>query len=150
MDSDVFGGIYTAIVALVVAAIFAALALLHVYWAARGLEGGSAAIPERDGKPLFVPSRTASLVVAALLALAVPLVLQRATIGPELLPEAIVPVGCWTLSFVMLARAVGDFRYVGFFKRVRGTRFATLDTRYYSPLVLLLGLGAAYVAYTGS
>ena len=31
-------------------------------------------------------------------------------------------------AVVFLARAVGDFRYVGFFKRVRGTRFARLDT----------------------
>jgi hypothetical protein len=43
-------------------------------------------------------------------------------------------------------RAIGDFNYVGFFKRRRGTRFAHLDTRLYSPLALGLGLGTAIVA----
>jgi hypothetical protein len=41
---------------------------------------------------------------------------------------------------------VGEFKYVGFFKRVRGTRFATLDTLVYSPLCLLLAAGVAWVA----
>jgi hypothetical protein len=35
---------------------------------------------------------------------------------------------------------VGDLRLVGFFKRVRDTRFARRDTLFYSPLSLALGL----------
>lgn len=34
----------------------------------------------------------------------------------------------------MLARAVGDFRLVGFFKKVKGSEFALMDTLLYSPL----------------
>ena len=69
-------------------------------------------------------------------------------IGGELLPDlgqrwlgVVGPIG---VGVVLLARAVGDFRYVGFFKRVRGSRFATLDSRYFSPLCLILGLGALW------
>jgi hypothetical protein len=47
----------------------------------------------------------------------------------------------------LLLRAVGEFRYVGLFKRVRGTKFAVLDTFVYSPLCLLLGAGVALVAF---
>jgi hypothetical protein len=47
----------------------------------------------------------------------------------------------------LLARAVGDFRYVGFFKRVRDSRFATLDTRVYSPLCFVLAAGVAFIAF---
>jgi hypothetical protein len=50
------------------------------------------------------------------------------------------------LALGLLARAVGDFKYVGFSKRVRGTPFARLDTWIYSPLCLLLALGVALVA----
>ena len=50
------------------------------------------------------------------------------------------------LAGVMLARAVGEFRYVGFFKTVRNTRFGQLDTRFYSPLCLFLGLAVLWVA----
>jgi hypothetical protein len=46
----------------------------------------------------------------------------------------------------MLARAVGDFRLVGFFKTVRGSTFARMDTRLYSPLCVLLGIGMALIA----
>lgn len=45
-----------------------------------------------------------------------------------------------------LLRSIGDFRYVGFFKRARGSRFAELDTRFYSPLCLPLALATAWVA----
>ena len=43
-------------------------------------------------------------------------------------------------------RAIGDFRYVGFFNRVRDTGFARLDTLAYSPLcaglAVLIGIAA--------
>ena len=37
-------------------------------------------------------------------------------------------------------RAFGDFKHVGFFKTSKNSRFSALDTRYYSPLCLLLGI----------
>jgi hypothetical protein len=43
-------------------------------------------------------------------------------------------------------RAIGDFRYLGFFKRVTGTRFARADTLIYSPLCAGLAAMAAVVA----
>lgn len=46
----------------------------------------------------------------------------------------------------MLAQSTNAFRYAGFFKRVRGSRAAQLDTRFYSPLCLRLALATAWVA----
>lgn len=40
----------------------------------------------------------------------------------------------------------GRFRFVGFFKTVRGSRFARWDTLLFSPLCLLLGLAVAIIA----
>ena len=54
----------------------------------------------------------------------------------------------YVLAVGLLGRAIGEFRYVGFFKRVRGSRFAKLDTVVYSPLCLLLAVGVALVAGT--
>jgi hypothetical protein len=48
---------------------------------------------------------------------------------------------------LLFLRAIGDFHLIGFFKRVRGTRFASLDTAVYSPLCLALALGVFVVAY---
>ena len=50
------------------------------------------------------------------------------------------------LAIALLARAVGDFRLVGFFKRVCGTRRARLDSIAYAPLSLPFATGVFYVA----
>ncbi|MGH7684711.1 MAG: DUF3995 domain-containing protein, partial [Vulcanimicrobiaceae bacterium] len=62
-------GVMREVVAIVMAATFGSLALLHVFWALGGQRGTSAAIPEVNGRPAFVPSPVLTLVVAALLAL---------------------------------------------------------------------------------
>ena len=124
------------------------LSLVHIGWAL-GLRGGQAqAVPERpDGQPVFRPGPFATLAVAGLLLLAALLVTQRAGLGREWIPAGLVAPGCWGVSAVLVLRAIGEFRYIGFFKRVRGTAFARMDSRLYSPLALLLGLGAGFVAY---
>ena len=63
------------------------------------------------------------------------------------LPRWVVAFGAPVTAVVLLARSIGDFRYIGFFKRVRDTRFAKLDTRIYSPIALLLGIATAVVAW---
>jgi hypothetical protein len=133
-----------------VASVLSALSLLHVYWSLRGRAGNAQVLPERDGKPLFQPGPVSTLVVAALLAVAALLVAQRAGVGPALIPSSLVPLGCWGVSAAFLLRAVGEFRYVGFFKRVRDTSFSRMDTLLYSPLSFCLGLGAGMVALLAS
>jgi len=130
------------IVASAVAAVLAAIAAVHVFWGARGDFGRSATLPEVDGRPVFVPTRLACFAVAALLAAAAWVLL----VGSGQLPDLGVPwlgtVGPVAVGLVLLARAVGDFKYVGFFKSVRDSRFAVLDSWFYSPLCALLALGA--------
>jgi hypothetical protein len=134
-------------VALLLAAILSTLGVVHVYWALGGRSAWAAAVPELAGRPAFKPSRSATLAVAMALFVAAALV---ATAG-RLLVDPFAPPIVRSLTFglgaVFLARAIGDFRLVGFFKRVRGSRFAQLDTFLYAPLCLILGLGALFVAY---
>ena len=54
-----------------------------------------------------------------------------------------------TAVVAFLARAIGDFRLVGFTKRVRGTRFAELDTRLLSPLCVCIDAASAAIAIAG-
>ena len=44
------------------------------------------------------------------------------------------------MAAVFALRAVGDFRCVGFFKRVKDTPFAVWDSRLFSPLCGILSL----------
>ena len=87
--------------------------------------------------------------MAGLLAVASALVLARARLALGVVPPAVSRSGTWGVAVVLTARAVGEFNYLGFFKRRRGTRFARLDTRLYSPLALALGIGAAVIAWGG-
>jgi Protein of unknown function (DUF3995) len=116
------------------AAVFGFLALLHFYWAWRGVSGNNAAIPQVNGAPAFKPSKTATAAVGLVLLGTAAIVLMDVTL---LVAAA---------AAVMILRAIGDFRLVGFFKRVRGSRFARMDTLLYSPLCLALGAALALQA----
>jgi hypothetical protein len=120
------------------AIILAVLALIHVYWAAGGALGKSSAIPTRDGKQIFTPTPFTTILVAlALFAMAT---LNAIRIGWIAAPGManITRPGLWLVGAIFLLRAIGDFHYVGFFKRQRESRFAKLDTLVYSPICLLL------------
>lgn len=131
--------------AIAVCVAFTALSLWHLHMALKG-RGSSFAVPSLDGKPLFVPSRAATLGVAVILTLFAALVAATARLVPVGVSPAVLSWMSYILALGLLLRAVGDFRYVGFFKRVRGSKFATLDTFMYAPLCVLLAAGVALVA----
>ncbi|WP_107312732.1 DUF3995 domain-containing protein [Burkholderia metallica] len=120
-----------------------AMALVHLYWAAGGRRGKRAATPEQDGKPLIRPTAVGTFAVAAALLGGACMVATRAGwFGPGAYHRAI-SFAVVALALIFAVRAVGDFRYVGFFKRIRGSRFARMDTLYYSPLCAALALSIA-------
>ena len=133
--------------ALVVCSVFLALALWHFYMALKPSSGKTGAVPSVDGRPLFVPSSKATVAVGVVLVLFAGLVAATAGIVSVGLPAVALAWLSYALAVGLLARAVGEFKYVGFFKRVRGSKFATLDTFAYSPLCLLLAAGVALVAF---
>jgi hypothetical protein len=124
--------------ALVGAGILAGLGLLHIYWACGGRFGKGSVVPERNGIPLFRPSRGTTLLVAVLLWAGSACLLARLGLLGGSLPPGIISGGVWFMAVAFLLRSIGDFRYVGFFKRGAQSRFAYWDTRVYSPVCLLL------------
>ncbi len=136
------------LVAWVLIAVFASLSLIHIYWLFGRRAGQRAAIPEIDGKPVFQPSTLSTLVVAMGLALCA--VVIAGTAGMLALPLSQTILAWLTrgLAVVLLLRAIGDFRLVGFFKRIHHTCFARLDTAVYSPLCLALAIGSAIIGFT--
>lgn len=123
-----------------------AMALWHFYMALARWSREGGAVPSVGGKPLFVPSRKATFAVGVVLLLFAGLVAATAKMFPVGLPIAALSWLSYALALGLLARAVGEFKYVGFFKRVRDSRFATPDTWVYSPRCLLLAAGGAFVA----
>lgn len=137
------------------ASVFAGLALLHIYWATGGVWGRAVAIPTTaavqtggaGGARLFNPTRAGTLVVAAALLLAALVVLGRLGVRAAPLPGWVFVWGSWVIALALFARAVGEFKYVGLFKRVRGTDFANWDTWLFTPLCLCIAVSVAIINY---
>ena len=124
--------------------IFIIISIFHFYWAFGGKFGSKAVIPEISGKTVFQPPVLATIIVA--LAMLVGAWLSWKSNSNSCASTLI--YGNLAIGIVMLIRAVGDFKYVGFFKKIKGTTFAQNDTRFYSPLCLLISINALYLYYT--
>jgi hypothetical protein len=62
------------------------------------------------------------------------------------LPQIIEHYGTWVLCFIFIIRAIGEFKYIGFFKTIKNSKFAELDTKFYSPLCLYLGISSLIIS----
>lgn len=130
------------ILALLLSAIFLILSAIHIYWALGGDAGKTAAIPVKDdGQRSFTPSKTGTLAVAVALFCFAVLVF---CIGVQNI-TVLRPLG-WLLALILFLRAIGDFKLIGFFKRPSASVFARNDSRFYSPLCLLLAAGILYIS----
>jgi len=135
------------LVGITLGAVFAFLSALHGFWAFGGKWGSAATVPLVDGKPTFTPTRGMTLLVAAALMSAALVVLTRANVIFTWVPSWTSQWSSAVLGAIFVARSIGEFRWVGFFKSVRNTTFALWDTWLYSPVCLALGLGALWLAF---
>lgn len=133
--------------AIFLALIFAVLALLHFYWAVGGSFGGEAAVPSMAGEKIFTPSAFASTVVGILLLLGMFAFLGRVGYMTYGFPTWLFRLGTATIAVLFLLRAIGEFRYVGFFKSIRDSEFASWDSYLFSPLCLFIAVSAFLVSY---
>ncbi len=119
------------------------ISFIHFYWLLGGKWGGDAALPtSADGKLALQPRIFETLVVALGLLFMALLHTYKVGLVELNLPSWIDTYALRIIAFIFLIRAIGEFRYVGFFKKIKSTKFARLDTRLYSPLCLLLSLNA--------
>lgn len=108
------------------------IAVIHIYWGFGGKFWADKAVPTTDdGAPLFVPGKVATFVVVGVLFVACWAVLSDGV-------AAKVISGVFALIF--FARFVGEFNYVGMFKKHKSSEFARMDTLIYSPLCLFLSV----------
>ncbi len=121
--------------------IFTFLSALHFYWLVGGRWGLKQAIPTKSESAAFrSPPMLATLVVAIVLLFFGLLYLLKSGLVSWQLPNWIDRYGYWLIPAIFIVRAIGDFNYVGFFKKVRGTTFAKADSKWFSPLCLGMGI----------
>jgi hypothetical protein len=135
------------------ASIFLIISLVHVYWASGGKLGSEAAVPRVPGeggaqsRPAFKPSGIVTLLVAGALLLIAMLVCLRVGLCLPAVHDKWLQWVLSAIAILMFARAIGDSELVGFFKEVKNSTFARLDTWVYSPLCVVLGTGLLTVAW---
>lgn len=80
----------------------------------------------------------ATLVVAVGLLLFAIITIDNAKVFLMKIDSRYVRYGDLFISILFFIRAVGDFKFVGFFKSIRETSFAKMDSKFFSPLCLLI------------
>ena len=125
-------------IALLLSIIFIFLAGLHFYWAIFGIKDLSVVLPTKEnGKFLFKPGKLGTVLVGLFLSLFAFVYLNKAI---DFMEHGELTYASAAIGFIFLLRALGDFKYLGFFKKMRTTRFARMDSQYYSPLALLVSI----------
>jgi glucan phosphoethanolaminetransferase (alkaline phosphatase superfamily) len=119
---------------------FLATSGIHFYWAFGGKWGVSASLPTNAvGEKVLNPKMFECLFVAFTLLLFGVFVLIKSDLLTFKIPVWVNNYGLWLLAAIFIVRSIGDFKYVGFFKKIKMTTFGRNDTRYYSPLCFTIG-----------
>jgi hypothetical protein len=131
---------FTTILGIFLAFIFLILGLIHVYWAFGSKAASEAVLPTVEGKLVFDPSPFLTLLVALALFTAAFIILGQIGFLSLFAPNTVFYYGTLFISLVFLLRSIGEFRLVGFFKKIKNTKFAYWDTILFSPLCLLISV----------
>ncbi|WP_237275758.1 DUF3995 domain-containing protein [Tenacibaculum ovolyticum] len=125
------------------------LSIIHFLWSAGVKWGYKAVLPTDEENNLKLkPSKIITIIVAFLLAFSAVLYAIKAKIVTVyFVPNSIVNVGLYIVLVVFFIRSIGDFKYVGFFKKTKNTMFAKNDTKYFSPLCLFLSIIGVIILY---
>lgn len=132
----------TTIIAVLLISIFSLLSSIHFYWAFGGKRWNDAVIPTKENNAQAkMPGIITTLIVAlGLLVFGLVVLMHLIDFKRSLLTELVQLYGLWLIASIFILRAIGEFNYIGFFKKIDQTKFGKNDTRYYSPLCLIIGI----------
>lgn len=137
----------TSILSIVLALIFLTLGSIHFYWAVGGQWGINNALPQNEERekvlrPSFLPIIIVGL---GLCFFGIFYLVEMKWLSVHL-PNWLVQIIGWIIPTIFLLRTMGDFKYVGLFKKIKHTDFAKWDTQLYIPLCFLIGITGILVA----
>lgn len=132
----------TTVIAIILFLIFLFISSIHFYWAFGGKWGSDAVLPTKDDNNTKVlnPTILPTLIVAFGLLGFVLFILVMSGLITFNTPQWLSKYGLWIIASIFTLRAIGDFNYVGFFKKIKHTKFGKNDTNYFSPLCLTIGI----------
>ena len=137
---------YTKMAVITITIIFSLISLLHLYWAFGGTLWYEDVLPTNlMGTKILNPTAIETLIVAIGLLLMALVVVGTQGLFDQYLNRKYFQYGTLLISLIFLLRAIGDFKFVGFFKTVTETRFGVNDTFFFSPLCLFISLIALFI-----
>lgn len=121
--------------------IFFLLGGLHLSWILGGTFGFEQSLPTNEqGQRVLNPGKVDTTIVAlGLIAFGV-FYLLKSELIPFETDHWVLTYSGWIIPSIFLLRAIGEFKYVGFFKKVTDTEFGRMDTRFFSPLCITIAL----------
>lgn len=129
------------ILAMILSSIFLILGLIYVYWTLGGEFGFAQSLPtNEEGERLLNPKKVDSAIMGLGLFLFALFYIFKSGIIDHNMPDWVMKYGGWIIPSIFILRAIGDFKYVGFFKKLKDTDFAKRDTKFFSPLCLIIGI----------
>ncbi|WP_152286638.1 DUF3995 domain-containing protein [Flavicella marina] len=129
------------ILSIILFIIFTILGVFHLYWLFGGVWGIKKVIPIRNKElnTISIP-KTATLLVSFILFSFGLIYFIKSGIFYIIAPNWITNYAYWIIPFIFILRAIGEFNYVGFFKKIKNTEFSKADSKIFSPLCLLIGI----------
>lgn len=125
----------------ILSTIYILIGLLHFYWLFGGKFGFENSIPTKQSGEIVLNPKVIDFISVGigLILFGLYYVLLLTQVDLRFPNWLMISVG-WVIPTIFFIRAIGDFNYVGFFKKVKGTSFAKADTKFFSVLCLFLAL----------
>lgn len=121
--------------------IFTVLGSFHFYWFFGGILGLEKVIPtKKNNEAIMTIPKIATLFVGVILVLFGFTYLKNLGITSFKFPVWLTNYGYWLIPCIFILRAVGEFKYVGFFKKIKNTKFAKADSQIFVPLCMSIGV----------
>ncbi len=121
--------------------IFFLLALIHFYWAFGGKSWYEAVLPtSSNGLHRMNPSKLSAFIIAFGLLLFAIITIGNLGLFRRYINTFFFQVGSLIIAVVFFLRSMGDFKFFGFFKTIKATRFGVADTQFFTPLCLCICL----------
>ncbi|WP_298265154.1 DUF3995 domain-containing protein [uncultured Lutibacter sp.] len=128
------------ILSILLSTVLIGLGLIHFNWVVGGKFGFEASLPTKEsGERVLNPKKIDSAIVGIGLTIFGIFYILKSGVIEYNLPNWIIKYGSWIIPIIFLLRAIGEFKYVGFFKSVKKTDFGKLDTKLFSPLCFIIG-----------
>jgi hypothetical protein len=129
------------ILSILLSIIFIGLGLIHFNWVTGGKFGFAESLPTKEsGERVLNPKKIHSAIVGLGLTIFGFFYVLKTGLIEYNIPEWIMKYGGWIIPIIFLLRAFGEFKYVGLFKSIKNTEFGKFDTKFYSPLCLLIAI----------